>query len=119
MEFKVGEIVMLDNKFECKIVSLFNYEGEEYAEVIPTQFNSFPREVKCSQLKKAVNDEDHNSIIAEDAGGGFLRLRLKGDKIDILRLYSELTRNLINDYTPIVMIAAFNLALNEANKDEK
>lgn len=51
---KVGDIKRMENKrgddFIVEIVSLFTYDGEEWAEVKPVGFNGFNREVKTSLL---------------------------------------------------------------------
>jgi hypothetical protein len=51
---KVGDIKKLPNKrgedFTVEIVNLFTYEGEEWAEVKPVDFNGFTREVKVNML---------------------------------------------------------------------
>lgn len=56
----IGDIKKLHNRFGkdfiVKIVDLFEYEGIEYAEVKPVEFDSFPREVPVSLLKEVNNE---------------------------------------------------------------
>ncbi len=52
---KVGDIKRLPMNsgkgfFMVEVINLFTYEGVEYAEVRPTEFNSFTREVEVSRL---------------------------------------------------------------------
>ena len=50
----VGDIKRLPNSrgedFIVKVLSVFEYEGEQYAEVKPIDFDGFPREVKTCML---------------------------------------------------------------------
>ena len=52
---KVGEIKKMENTqgedFTVRILEIFEYEGVEYAEVEPVDFNGFTREVPTSKLK--------------------------------------------------------------------
>ena len=52
---KVGDIKELENSqggcFNVRILKIFVYDGIEYAEVEPADFNGFTREVPTSMLK--------------------------------------------------------------------
>lgn len=38
--FKIGDRVLVENRFECEILDIFEYEGDIFAEVIPSWDNS-------------------------------------------------------------------------------
>lgn len=50
----VGDIKRLPNSrgedFIVEVLKLFDYEGEQWAEVKPVDFNGFPREIKACML---------------------------------------------------------------------
>lgn len=48
---KIGDVKILDNEFEVEVTNIFDDGGTIYAEVIPREFYSFPREVDISRLK--------------------------------------------------------------------
>lgn len=51
---KVGDVKRLPNKngedFIVKVINVFDYEGEEWAEVKPIDFNGISREIKACML---------------------------------------------------------------------
>lgn len=53
MAFKINDKVLVEDKYKCKITNIFDYDGEEWVEVMPIWEGAvnFAREVPASVIK--------------------------------------------------------------------
>lgn len=53
MEFKIGDKVLVEGRYRCEILNVFDYDGEVWIEVIPIWENAVnvTREVTASVVR--------------------------------------------------------------------
>lgn len=54
-KFKVGDIILYDGTFRCRVTALWSDEGKDGVTIVPTGNYGFPRDVFCDQNMVKVN----------------------------------------------------------------